>query len=80
MEFRFVFLEDGLVVVFPELLRGVFSGDAGEDLLAACASFHRQLLRRETRTIGMKSGGGINTWMLILEGRQIIDILIDDDV
>jgi hypothetical protein len=78
LEFRFVFLEDGLVVVFPELLRGVFSGDAGEDLLAACASFHRQLLR--PRTIGVKSGGEINTWMLILEGRQIIDILIDDDV
>jgi hypothetical protein len=42
-------------VVFPELLRGVFSGDAGEDLLATCAPFHRQLLR--PWTIGMKSGG-----------------------
>jgi hypothetical protein len=42
-------------VVFPELFRGIFSGDAGEDLLATCASFHRQLLR--PRTIGVKSGG-----------------------
>ncbi len=36
MEFRLEFLEDAFVVVFPELLRGVLSGDPGEDLLAAC--------------------------------------------
>lgn len=36
MELRFVLLEDTFVVVLPELLRGVFAGDPGEDLLAAC--------------------------------------------
>jgi hypothetical protein len=35
LEFRFVFLEDAFVVVFPELLRGVLTGDPSEDLLAA---------------------------------------------
>ena len=29
LEFGFEFLEDGFVVVFPELLGGVFAGDSG---------------------------------------------------
>jgi hypothetical protein len=60
LEFRFEFLEDGLVMVFPELLRGVFSGNAGEDLLAACASFHlsASFSLCGAYTIGVKSGGG----------------------
>jgi predicted RNase H-like HicB family nuclease len=35
LELGSVFLEDGFVVVFPELLGGVFAGDAGEDLFAS---------------------------------------------
>lgn len=36
LQLGLVFLENALIVVLPELLRGVFAGDAGEDLFATC--------------------------------------------
>jgi hypothetical protein len=60
-------------VVFPELLRGVLSGDPGEDLLAAC----------EAASVGCswpKGLGWAHTWMLILELRQVVDVLVDGDI
>jgi hypothetical protein len=73
LEFRLEFLEDAFVVVFPELLRGVLSGDPGEDLLAAC----------EAASVGCswpKGLGWAHTWMLILELRQVVDVLVDGDI
>lgn len=76
LELRLVFLEDAFVVVFPELLGGVFASDAGEDLLAAYGEGGLlAVLVEEGRWYE-----GRQTWMLILELGQVVDVLVDDDV
>ena len=68
-------------MVFPELLRGVFTRDASQDLLSACAIIASDHFLRSLGN-GVKSKGwkGGNTWMFILEGSQVVDVLVDSDV
>jgi hypothetical protein len=68
-------------VIFPELLRGVLARDTGEDLLSACAiAASDHFLCSLEDGVGSKGCKGGNTWMFILEGGQIVDILVDSDV
>jgi hypothetical protein len=83
LQLAFVFLEYTFVVVFPELLRGIFACYTGEDFLSAwccTASAHTSL---SLVIWGWELGlgrGGIGTRMLILERCQVVDILVDNNV
>jgi hypothetical protein len=67
-------------VVFPELLRGVFARDAGKDLLSACAiAASDHVLCSSENGVGDQRWKGGNTWMFILEGRQVVDVLVDSN-
>lgn len=67
-------------MVFPELLRGVFARDAGKDLLSACAiAASDHVLCSSENGVGDQRWKGGNTWMFILEGRQVVDVLVDSN-
>jgi hypothetical protein len=72
-----VLLENALVVVLPELLAGILSGYAREDLLAAWEPVTSVSIPAFCRGARVRAG---HTWMVLLEGCEIVDILINDDV
>jgi len=65
-----VLLEDALVVVLPELLRGILAGNSLKDFEMS-ALFALVLLGLLTL---------LAAWMLILELGQIIHVLVDHNV
>lgn len=77
LELGLVLLENTLVVVLPELLAGILSGYARKDLLAACEPVTSVSIPAFFRGPRVRAG---HTWVVLLEGCQVIDILIDNDV
>lgn len=88
MQLGLVLLEDALVVIFPELFRGVLAGDPLEDLLATCTRHECPLAKDRflafimgcARMFWLALAGIMLTWMIILELGEVIDILIDNNV